>query len=261
MLRRLWRLLTNLLAAVANWRYFKPVVFVGCFIPGVLLGAKLWQFFVGQQFDVLGTDPNITVLHETGEDAFGFLIASLAITPIRRVFKINRVQIVRRLLGVTAFFYALAHVTAYLTFDQLCYSLATCDFHGIWTDVLKRKFVFAGAVAFTILTALAITSTAGWVRRLKKKWTTLHRLVYVAAIAAAIHYVWGQKSDISEPLRWAGYVLVLLGIRVYFSWRKRAARSPQSVARRPVRTSETPSSDRPPLPPSRTGSARTLPRT
>ena len=223
MLRRFWAFLTNLLSAIIHWRYFKPVVFVGCFMPGVLLGIKLWRFFWAQQLDVLGTDPNITVLHETGEDAFGFLIASLAVTPVRRIFKINRVQIVRRLLGVTAFCYALAHVTAYLTFDQLCYSLETCDFHGIWTDVLKRKFIFAGALAFTILLLLALTSTTGWIRRLKRKWTTLHQLVYVAAVAAAVHYVWGQKSDISEPLRWAGYVVVLLGIRVYFSWQKRRA--------------------------------------
>ena len=86
-------------------------------------------------------------------------------------------------------------------------------------------------VAFTILTLLAITSTGGWVRRLKKNWTRLHRLVYAAGVAGVIHYVWGQKSDIAEPLKWAGYLVVLLGIRVYLSWKKRQAA--QSAARRP----------------------------
>src|SRR5204862_1712118 len=106
----------------------------------------------------------------------------------------------------------------YVVFDQSCYSLATCDYHNIYTDVLKRKFTFAGMVAFAILTILAITSTTGWVRRLKKRWVTLHRLVYVAGLAGGVHYIWGQKSDISEPLRWGGYVVVLLGIRLDFAW-------------------------------------------
>jgi sulfoxide reductase heme-binding subunit YedZ len=181
----------------------------------------------------LGVDPNITLLHETGEDALGFLVASLCVTPVRRIFKINRAQIVRRLLGVTAFFYALAHVTMYLVFDQLCYSASTCDTHAIWVDLLKRKFIFMGMVAFTILTVLAITSTTGWIRRLKKRWTTLHRLVYAAAIAGVIHYIWGQKSDISEPLRWGGYVVVLLGIRVYYAWDKASSLRPQAKGPRP----------------------------
>jgi sulfoxide reductase heme-binding subunit YedZ len=76
-------------------------------------------------------------------------------------------------------------------------------------------------------------------RRLKKKWTTLHTLVYVAAIAGAVHYVWGQKSDISEPLRWAAYIAVLLGIRVYFAWKKRAAgHRPQAPVRPPAVASQ-----------------------
>lgn len=222
MVRRAWTGLGHLLAAIANWRYFKPVVWVACFAPGVRLAFDLWRFLNGNE-TVLGVDPNVTLLHTTGEYALGFLIASLCVTPVRRMFKINRVQIVRRLLGVTAFFYALAHVLMYLVFDQLCYSVETCDVQNIQTDILKRRFIMAGMVAFSILTVLAITSTTGWVRRLKKRWTTLHRLVYVAAIAGAVHFVWGQKSDIAEPLKWAGYVVVLLGIRVYFAVQKRRA--------------------------------------
>ena len=222
-MRRAWQLLTALLAAIANWRWFKPAVFVETLIPGAIVLYDLAQVLVWNHPEALGIEPTKTLLHETGEDALGVLLATLAVTPIRRIFKINRVQIVRRMLGVTAFFYALTHVSIYLMLDQLCYSWQTCDFAGTWEDLLKRKFIFVGMVSFTIMLALALTSTAGWVRRLKKRWVTLHRLVYVAGIAGVIHFIWIQKSDISEPLNWAFWLTVLLGIRVYLAWQKRHA--------------------------------------
>ena len=227
---RFWAALTNPVSALVNGRFFKPVVWVFCLTPGVILAVKLFRFLTGHE-DALGVDPNVTLLHETGKTALIFLVASLSVTPVRRIFKINRVQIVRRLLGVTSFFYALAHISMYLVFDQLCYSLATCDFHNTWVDILKRKFIFAGMLTFSVLTVLAATSTSGWVRRLKKRWVTLHRLVYVAGIAAVVHYVWGQKSDIGEPLRWGAYVAILLGIRVYFAWQKRQGQATTQAAR------------------------------
>jgi sulfoxide reductase heme-binding subunit YedZ len=223
---RLGRGLTRLLTLVATWRYFKPTVFVGCMIPGLVVAYQLCQLLVWQQPTALGPDPNKTLLHETGEDALGILLITLCVTPVRRLLTINRVQIVRRMLGVWAFAYAVVHVSMYLVFDQLCYSLSTCQVGAIWDDVLKRKFIFAGLVAFTILLLLAVTSTSGWVRRLKKRWQTLHRLVYVAAVAAIVHYVWIQKSDYGEPLKWAAYLALLLGLRVYLSAQKRRARRP-----------------------------------
>lgn len=223
MVARAWTALTRLLTAVANWRFFKPAVWVACVVPGLMLVYELWRFLGAGDESALGPDPNVTLLHETGEDALGFLLASLAVTPARRVFKINKLHTVRRLLGVTAFFYAAAHVACYLIFDQLCYSVETCDFRNLQTDLLKRKFIIAGMIAFSLLVVLAVTSTAGWMRRLKKNWTRLHRLVYVAAIAGAVHFVWGQKSDIFEPLKWAFFVAVLLGIRVYFVWQRHAS--------------------------------------
>ncbi len=126
-----------------------------------------------------------------------------------------------KMVGLWSFFYAFCHVTLYLTLDQLCYSLETCEFQAIVDDVLKRKFIFVGMVSFMILALLAITSTSGWVRRLKKKWQTLHRLVYVAGIAGVIHFIWIQKSDIGEPLMWAGWLTLFLLIRVYFAIQKR----------------------------------------
>jgi sulfoxide reductase heme-binding subunit YedZ len=221
MLARAWQALGRLLAALVNWRFFKPAVFVACLYPGAELGWRLWRFIDGTDFSGLGVNPNETLLHETGITALTILLLTLSVTPLRRIFKINRLQGVRRMLGVWAFVYAALHLTSYLVFDQLCYSLETCDFRTIWQDILKRRFIFVGQTAFAILLVLAITSTTGWQRRLRKNWQRLHRLVYVAAVAAIVHFIWIQKSDYSEPFRWGAWLLALLAIRGYFAIRNR----------------------------------------
>ena len=221
MLARLRQHLAAFVAALVNWRFFKPAVFVACLVPGVWLGYDAWRFFFGGDVMALGVDPSITLLHQTGETALAILLITLSITPVRRLLGVNRLQAVRRMLGVWAFTYAAIHVSLYLTLDQLCYSLATCEFNAIWEDVLKRRFIFVGSLAFSILFLLAVTSTTGWMRRLRRNWQRLHRLVYVAAIAAVIHFIWIQKSDISEPLNWAIWLAVLLGIRIVFAIQKR----------------------------------------
>jgi len=198
----------------------KTLVFISCAGPGVLLSIKLYQLFVGGQSDVLGADPATRVIHATGRDALFFLFVALSITPIRRLTGWNRVQSVRRMIGVWSFAYAALHLSAYLVFNQLCYSWQTCDIRGIVNDVVKRKFIFMGMFAWTILLMLAITSTSGWVRRLKKGWVTLHRLVYIAAVAAVIHFAWGQKADIREPIKWGIVLAGLFAIRVYFAIQK-----------------------------------------
>jgi len=223
----------KLLNAIATWKHFWWVTFAGCTVPAVLLFFKIgaisfmpsWGPLVNDTIGGLGVDPLKSLLHETGEDSLGILLASLAITPIRRLFKVNGIQKVRRMVGVWSFVYAVVHVALYLGFDQLCYSLATCDFRAIGNDLKKRKFIFMGMISFTILTALAITSTNGMIRRLKKKWQPLHRLVYVAGISAVIHYIWVQKSDYAEPLMWAGWLAAFLLIRVYLSVQKRRAKA------------------------------------
>jgi sulfoxide reductase heme-binding subunit YedZ len=183
--------------------------------------VRAYRFFVAQDFLALGPDPAKTLHHSTGEYALVILFATLTVTPLRRLTGFNRLQSIRRMLGVWSFTYALLHLTSYLVFDQLCYSIATCEFRAIRDDILKRRFIFAGMLAFAILLPLAITSTSGWVRRLKKNWQRLHRMVYVAAAAAVVHYMWIQKSDIRVPLRYAVALGLLLGIRVFFAARKR----------------------------------------
>jgi methionine sulfoxide reductase heme-binding subunit len=230
MIARLRQHLAAVVAALAHWRYFKPAVFLACLAPGVWLGYYAWRFFVLGDFMALGVDPSITLLHETGKTALAILLITLSITPLRRLLSVNRLQAVRRMLGVWAFTYAAIHVSLYLMLDQLCYSLATCEFNAIWEDVLKRRFIFVGALAFVILLSLAMTSTTGWMRRLGKNWQRLHRLVYVAAVAAIVHFIWIQKSDIREPLKWGLWLAVLLGLRIVFAVQKRR----RSRARVPV---------------------------
>jgi len=221
---RAWQALARLVAAIVHWRFFKPLVFVASAVPLVLVGTRLWLVFTGRDPMALGTDPTKELLHTTGEDALTLLLLSLSVTPIRRVFGVNRIQTVRRMLGVWAFVYAALHLSTYLVFDQLCYSASTCQFEAIWQDILKRRFIFAGQLGFVILLLLALTSTNGWMRRLKKNWSRLHRLVYVAGMAGIVHFIWIQKSDLSRPLNWAAWLAVVLGIRVYFAVKRRVAK-------------------------------------
>jgi sulfoxide reductase heme-binding subunit YedZ len=224
-MRRLWQAVGQGIAAVAGWGLFKPAVFVACFVPLAWLGARFWLAFSGRDPMALGTDPTKTLLHETGETALRLLLITLCVTPVRRIFGANRVQGVRRMLGLWAFAYAVVHLSIYLVFDQLCYSVATCQGQAIWQDILKRRFIFVGQFGFLLLLVLALTSTTGWMRRLKKNWVRVHRLVYVAAAAGVVHFVWIQKSDIGEPLKYAAWLALLLAIRAYFAFARRASRS------------------------------------
>jgi sulfoxide reductase heme-binding subunit YedZ len=225
-MRAVLRRLGARLATMANGWPFKAAVFALCTLPLGTLAIAFYRFLSGDA-DALGIDPVKTLEHQTGQDALGLLFITLAVTPIRRLFGINRVQAVRRMLGVWSFIYSLLHVCTYLVLDRSCYALAACDVGEIATDVARRKFILAGLTSFAILLALAITSTGGWVRRLRHWWVTLHRFVYVAAVAGVVHFVWIQKSDISGPLNWAGVLAALLGARVYFAVRKRQAVRPR----------------------------------
>jgi methionine sulfoxide reductase heme-binding subunit len=221
---RAWDLLSRFVAAIINWRYFKPAVFLACAIPLADVAISFWLVYTGRSPTLLGAEPTKALQHLTGEDALAMLLLTLSVTPVRRLFGVNKIHNLRRMLGLWAFTYAAVHLSIYLVFDQLCYSPGTCELGAIWQDILKRKFIFVGQLAFFCLLLLALTSTAGWMRRLKKNWTRLHRLVYVAAMAGVIHFIWIQKSDIREPLNWAFWLAALLGIRVYFAVVRRRAR-------------------------------------
>jgi sulfoxide reductase heme-binding subunit YedZ len=216
-----WRRVVRRLDQAAGSRIFKVLVFIAAAAPLAGLSYEFWLVYSGRDPMVLGTDPTIELLHQTGTTTITLLLLSLTVTPIRRLFHINRVQNVRRMLGVWAFVYVTVHLSLYLVFDQLCYSWSTCDGRAIWNDLLKRPYIFFGQAAFVILLMLAITSTNGWQRRLKRNWGKLHKLAYVAAVAGIVHFIWIQKKGFHRPLPWIVWLAVVLGIRVFYAIRKR----------------------------------------
>jgi methionine sulfoxide reductase heme-binding subunit len=206
-----------------NMKWIKPPVFVLCLAP---LANLAWKAFHGD----LGANPVQLIEHSTGTWALSGLCVTLAITPLRRLIHVNWLIRFRRMFGLFAFFYACLHFTTYLWFDE------GLDPHAIIPDVYKRPFITMGFTAFVLMIPLAITSTSGMIRRLGgKRWQMLHRLIYISAIAGAVHYYWLVKSDETVPLRFATVVAVLLGYRlvVYILERRRASGA-QVVAKQPA---------------------------
>ena len=186
----------------------KAVLFVSALVPATLLIAGLFS-------DDLGANPVEYITHQTGWFGLAFLMASLAITPLRRISGWNEVIRVRRMLGLFAFFYATLHFLTWFVFDH------TLDVAGMVEDVVERPYITVGMAAFVIMLPLAVTSNAAMIRRLGRKWRLLHRLAYLAAIAAVVHFWWLVKADVREPQRWALVLAVLLGIRAWWTFRVR----------------------------------------
>jgi sulfoxide reductase heme-binding subunit YedZ len=178
----------------------KPLLFIVCLVPFVLL-------FIGAVNDTLGTNPVETMTHKTGEWTLRFLLFTLMITPLRRLTGAGWLIRLRRMLGLFAFFYACLHFMTYVWFDQFF------DWMEIAADIPKRPFITVGFTAFVLLIPLAATSTNKMMRRLKKNWTRLHKLVYVVAVLGVLHFLWVVKADTLEPLVYAVILLVLLGYR------------------------------------------------
>jgi methionine sulfoxide reductase heme-binding subunit len=201
-------------------RVVKPALYVAALLPLVwLLFALLTGRVMGDQVKFMQ--------HVTGDTVLTCLMLTLTITPFRRLTGWNEVIRVRRLIGLTAFWYACLHLTTYVVFDQ---ELSLME---ITMDIVKHPWVLVGFTAFLCLVPLAITSTNGWVRRLGgRRWQRLHRLVYVAAAAGVLHYFWLVKKDIQYPLMYGVILIVLLSIRVW--WAAERARGRRIPARRPV---------------------------
>ena len=169
--------------------------------------APLLYLVQGLLRDSLGANPIEEVTHVTGEWGLRMLLASLAVTPARRWLRWPGLAPYRRTLGLLAFTYASAHFATWLALDLFF------DWRAILEDLWERPFVTAGFAAWACLLPLAITSTRGWVRRLGRRWTRLHRLVYPAAGLGVLHFFWGVKADVREPLVYAGVLAALLGYR------------------------------------------------
>ena len=186
--------------------WLKPSVFLICLIP---FGQLAYRAYDAD----LGANPIDTVTRFTGSWALIFLLASLAVTPLRRLTDWHELIKFRRMLGLYAFFYALLHFSTFVGLDHFF------DLERIGKDILKRPYVTAGFTAFVMMIPLALTSTAGMIRRLGKRWQQLHRLVYLAAIAGVIHFYWLVKSDISRPAQYAAVLALLLGYRLVIKWK------------------------------------------
>jgi methionine sulfoxide reductase heme-binding subunit len=186
----------------------KAAVFLAALVPAAMLVRAFLT-------DNLGVNPAETIQLQTGRWALKFLLISLAVTPVRRVTGWNVVIQFRRMLGLFAFFYAVLHFTAYWAFDL------TFAFGTMLADVWKRPFIAFGFGALVLLTPLALTSTKGWIRRLGKRWTHLHRLVYVAAVLAVLHFAWKVKVFTGDPVIYAAVLTVLLAFRIVWALRTR----------------------------------------
>ena len=200
----------------------KALVHALALAPLALLLFQAWQVAGGANIDALGADPVAEIEHRTGTWALRLLLATLAITPLRQLTGQARLVGFRRMLGLYAFFYASLHLAAFLALDLGGW------WSTIFEEIIRRPYITVGFLAWLGLVPLAITSTRGWMRRLGRRWGRLHRLVYAVAVLAVLHFWWIVKSDLREPMLYAGILAALLGWRLYrrFAGRRRPAAQP-----------------------------------
>jgi len=203
-------------------RWAKIPVWIFSLVPLAYLAWRAWN-------GDLTANPIEYITHFTGDWTIRFLVFTLAITPLRKLLRMPDLIRFRRLIGLFAFFYGSLHFATYLGVDKFF------DFHEIWADIAKRPYITVGFAGFVCMIPLAITSTAGWIRRMGgKRWQVLHRLVYASAVAGVIHYYWLVKSDIRQPRMYAILVGVLLAFRVVVrvTGKRRAAAVQESAMAR-----------------------------
>ena len=190
-------------------RLLKPLIFAAALGPLAYLALGAWQ-------RSLGANPIETITRSTGLWTLRFMLITLAVTPARRLTGWNDIVRVRRMLGLFAFFYGSLHLLTYVWLDQFF------DLAAIVKDVAKRPFITAGFSAYALLVPLAITSTAGMIRRLGgRTWRRLHRLAYVTAALGVVHYWWLVRLDTRPPRNYGILLAGLLLMRAWTSWKAR----------------------------------------
>ena len=201
-------------------RWTKVLVFLVCLVPFLLLLWPFWKLVTTGNAPELTANPVEYITHYTGTWTIRFLLITLSVTPLRKLFNQPKLVRYRRMLGLFAFFYVCLHFMTWFILDK---SFSLSD---MWADVVKRRFITVGMLGFVMLLPLAVTSTAGWVRRLGfAKWQRLHRLIYFAALAGVIHYMWLVKSDERLPLMYGAMLTVLMLYR-FFIWKRTPAHAP-----------------------------------
>jgi len=182
-------------------RVFRALAWAAPVAPLVWLGLRFRR-------DHLGANPIEAIILWSGVTTLILLMATLAVTPLRRLTGWNEVVRVRRFLGLTAFGYLCVHFLSYVGLDQF-FALGY-----ILDDIGKRPFITVGFAAFLLLIPLAVTSTKGWIRRLGRRWQRLHQLIYIAAPLGVLHYYWKVKADTRWPLVFAVILLMLFALRL-----------------------------------------------
>lgn len=183
-------------------RWFKSVVFSASLVPVFMLAWRAAHRH-------LGANPVEELTHVTGDWTLRFIVITLLISPFRRLAGIAELIRFRRMVGLFGFFYGSLHLLIYLCLDKFF------DWHDIWQDIGKRRFITMGLFALLLMVPLALTSTSGSIRRLGgRRWQLLHRLVYVTAAAGVVHYYWLVKSDIRVPMLYGMIVTILLVYRI-----------------------------------------------
>jgi methionine sulfoxide reductase heme-binding subunit len=221
---------------IIRW-VFKPLVFAASLGPFAWL---VWAALTGN----LSANPLSDLTNETGVWTLRFICITLAITPLRVLTGWNAAIRFRRMTGLFAFFYGTLHFLTYVIADRFAgldftngmFTLATVRnlAASVGEDIYKRPFITVGFTAWTTMLPLAITSTAGMIRRLGgRRWNLLHRLVYFTGILGVVHYWWLVKADVSRPFAYGVVVASLLAVRAARAWRRNHA--PAIAAARPAR--------------------------
>ena len=190
-----------------GWRIVKLIVFLISLLP---LGGIVFDAVHNN----LGANPIQTLQYRTGDWALRFLLITLAFTPIKILFGTVLQMRFRRMMGLFAFFYASLHLTVYVALDQ------SFSWAHIMEDIPKSPYIVVGLSAFLLLIPLALTSTRRMIQRLGRNWQRLHRLIYVSAVLAVVHFFWLVKADLREPAIYAGVLAFLLGVRIVHARRK-----------------------------------------
>jgi sulfoxide reductase heme-binding subunit YedZ len=189
---------------------FKPIAWLLCLAPLAYLVYTLYQD--------PGANPIETITNFTGIWTLRFIVLTLVVSPLRWITGVNQLVNYRRLIGLFAFFYSVLHFTTFFLFDH------QFDIAGMFADVRLRPYITAGFIAFVLMIPLAVTSTAGWIRRMGgRNWNLLHRLVYITALAAVLHYYWKVSIKLPpvNPLRYAAVIGLLLVMRAAQAMLKR----------------------------------------
>ena len=186
-----------------NQKYLKVVIFILSLIPIFYI---IYQILTNQ----LGPEPIKDITHHTGKWTLYFIVITLAMTPLKKMTKLNIWINYRRMFGLFIFFYASVHLMTYVGLDY------RFDLASIGDDIIKKKYIFIGFSAWLLLIPLAITSNKRMMKILKNKWKKLHRLIYLISLCGAIHYLWLVKRDLTEPLIFLTVILILLALRFKF---------------------------------------------